>query len=268
MENGNRINWLSVLQGWSMLLVVTGHVTLTNEFRNPATPISAEIERIIYGFHMPLFMFISGFLLYHTKISGGKDFKSVVKDKAKRLMAPFLFFTACTFVLKSMFNSFMRNPAELSLNELIDIITFKSNPLAEMWFVSTLFLLFLFYCAYQWSLKSRLRIIAMSCFCIILHLVFPDNMDMFNLSRISSYMIFLYAGILFSKYNMHEYLNSKAALSVCLLLFFFLNVYMKESVRILTPFAGILCSVSLCLFLSNTGRDCSAVSESTLSRYS
>ena len=47
----NRINWLSVLQGWSMLLVVIGHVTLTNVFQNPETPVSAEIERIIYSFH-------------------------------------------------------------------------------------------------------------------------------------------------------------------------------------------------------------------------
>ena len=43
----NRINWLSVLQGWSMLLVVIGHVTLTNVFQDPETPVSAEIERII-----------------------------------------------------------------------------------------------------------------------------------------------------------------------------------------------------------------------------
>ena len=69
----NRINWLSVLQGWSMLLVVIGHVTLTNVFQDPETPVSAEIERIIYSFHMPLFMFISGFLFYLTKIGRNRD---------------------------------------------------------------------------------------------------------------------------------------------------------------------------------------------------
>ena len=53
-----KIYWISILQGWSMLLVVIGHVTLTNIFENPATPVSTEVERIIYGFHMPLFMFI------------------------------------------------------------------------------------------------------------------------------------------------------------------------------------------------------------------
>ena len=82
----NRINWLSVLQGWSMLLVVIGHVTLTNVFQDPETPVSAEIERIIYSFHMPLFMFISGFLFYLTKIGRNKRYVETIGDKAKRLL--------------------------------------------------------------------------------------------------------------------------------------------------------------------------------------
>lgn len=38
-----KITWLQILQGWSMLLVVIGHVTLTGIFKNPATPVSATI---------------------------------------------------------------------------------------------------------------------------------------------------------------------------------------------------------------------------------
>ena len=64
-----KIYWISILQGWSMLLVVIGHVTLTNIFENPATPISAEVERIIYGFHMPLFMILSGMVVSDKKES-------------------------------------------------------------------------------------------------------------------------------------------------------------------------------------------------------
>ena len=61
-----KINWISILQGWSMLLVVIGHVTLTNKFNDPSTPISTMIETIIYRFHMPLFIFVSGFLYHRT----------------------------------------------------------------------------------------------------------------------------------------------------------------------------------------------------------
>ena len=76
--NRQKITWLQILQGWSMLLVVIGHVTLTGIFENPQTPVSATIERVIYSFHMPLFMFISGFLFYFTKISRDLAYKEVV----------------------------------------------------------------------------------------------------------------------------------------------------------------------------------------------
>ena len=49
--------------------------SLTGIFENPQTPVSATIERVIYSFHMPLFMFISGFLFYFTKISRDLAYK-------------------------------------------------------------------------------------------------------------------------------------------------------------------------------------------------
>ena len=84
----NKIIWLSILQGWSMLLVVIGHISLSNEFQDPQYPISSFIEKVIYSFHMPLFMFISGMLLYHTKISKEQKYRSVIVDKIKRLGVP------------------------------------------------------------------------------------------------------------------------------------------------------------------------------------
>ena len=233
-----------------MLLVVIGHVTLTNEFKNPATPVSAEIERIIYSFHMPLFMFISGFLFYYTKLSKNKSFVSVVKDKVKRLAVPFLFFTVCTLILKSVFSALMKNPAELSLQAMLDIITFKSNPLAEMWFISTLFLLFFFQPLYKWSLKSVPRVLLMLCFCVLMNIFFPVGIERFNLSNISEYIIYFYLGILFSKYNVPGYLDSKISLAACAVLFAIFNIYMKENISILTPLVGVLFSLSLCQRLS------------------
>lgn len=75
--NRQKITWLQILQGWSMLLVVIGHVTLTGIFENPQTPVSATIERVIYSFHMPLFMFISGFLFYFTKSAETQPIKKL-----------------------------------------------------------------------------------------------------------------------------------------------------------------------------------------------
>lgn len=40
----NRINWLSVLQGWSMLLVVIGHVTFHIQFSHAAIHVHFRIS--------------------------------------------------------------------------------------------------------------------------------------------------------------------------------------------------------------------------------
>ena len=138
--NRQKITWLQILQGWSMLLVVIGHVTLTGIFENPQTPVSATIERVIYSFHMPLFMFISGFLFYFTKISRDLAYKEVVFDKLKRLGIPYLFFTFFTFAVKFIFSPFMKRPVELSLRQFTDSFLYPgSNPLSEMWRRHTLY---------------------------------------------------------------------------------------------------------------------------------
>lgn len=151
----NKIQWLAVLQGFSMLLVVIGHVSLTNLPGDPTTPIATGIENMIYSFHMPLFIFISGYLFYFTCIRKEKSYKDVVIAKLKRLGIPFLAFTLMATILKSAFPSLMHRP--VTLQELIDtFFFFKSNPLGEMWFIIVLFELMLLYPVYKSITKNDL----------------------------------------------------------------------------------------------------------------
>ena len=154
MTEKKKIEWLAVLQGFSMLLVVIGHVSLTNVPGDPSTPIATAIERTIYTFHMPLFIFISGWLFFYTCIRIGKSYDEVLKAKLKRLGIPFLAFTLVATVLKSAFPSLMHRP--VTAQELVDtFLLFRSNPLGEMWFIVVLFDLMLLYPIYQVAIKSK-----------------------------------------------------------------------------------------------------------------
>lgn len=169
--NRQKITWLQILQGWSMLLVVIGHVTLTGIFENPQTPVSATIERVIYSFHMPLFMFISGFLFYFTKISRDLAYKEVVFDKLKRLGIPYLFFTFFTFSVKFIFSPFMKRPVELSLRQFTDSFLYPgSNPLSEMWFVATLFIIMLSYPLLKYMITGNFKIAVLIIGSVVLNL--------------------------------------------------------------------------------------------------
>ena len=160
MDKKKKIEWLAVLQGFSMLLVVIGHVDLTNMPYDPNTPIASAIHKCIYSFHMPLFMIISGWLFYFTCIRKEKEYGDVVKSKLKRLGIPFLAFTLVTTVLKLAFPSLMHR--QVTAQELIDtFILFRSNPLGEMWFVTVLFELMLLYPVYRWAVRKDWSSVAM-----------------------------------------------------------------------------------------------------------
>ena len=154
-EKRNKIDWLAVLQGVSMLLVVIGHVMLTNVSDDPTTPIASKIQNVIYSFHMPWFVFISGWLFYFTCIRKEKTYKDVVIAKTERLGIPFLAFTLMATILKSAFPSLMHRP--VTIQELIDtFFFFRSNPLGEMWFIIVLFELMLLYPLYRYFSQNKM----------------------------------------------------------------------------------------------------------------
>lgn len=154
-----KIEWLSVLQGWSMLLVVVGHVTLSGTFGDIKYPIASTIEKIIYSFHMPLFMFTSGYLFYMTKIAKGKTYREVIVNKLLRLGIPYLFFTCLTFVPKILFPALMNHPVDISIQYFINVfLLMKTNPLGEMWFVVALFILMMLYPIYKSILSTSPKI--------------------------------------------------------------------------------------------------------------
>ena len=117
-----KIDWLAVLQGFSMLLVVIGHVSLTNLPGDPTTPIATGIERTIYTFHMPLFIFISGWLFFYTCIGKQKRYRDVIVAKIKRLVVPFFAFTLVTTLLKMSFPQLMHRAVDME--EIINTFIF------------------------------------------------------------------------------------------------------------------------------------------------
>ena len=244
-----KIEWLAVLQGFSMLLVVIGHVTLTNVPRDPSTPLATGIERIIYSFHMPLFIFISGWLFYFTCIRKEKSYKDVVIAKLKRLGVPFFAFTLMATVLKSAFPSLMHRP--VTLQELIDtFFFFRSNPLWEMWFIIVLFELMLLYPLYRYVSESKMLAAIGLGGAIMVSKFFPE-ISYFNLGRVVYMLPFFVAGILCCKFEWHRFMSKYIFLLSMAFLFILCNIMgiLPESMNTVTAFVGTLFSMSLCLIV-------------------
>ena len=61
-----KINWLLILQGWAMLWVVIGHAFIGQTGERPEYV--DVLFDFAYSFHMPLFMLVSGWLFYQTRL--------------------------------------------------------------------------------------------------------------------------------------------------------------------------------------------------------
>ena len=251
MAETKKIKWLAVLQGFSMLLVVIGHISLTNQPGDPSTPIATGIERSIYTFHMPLFIFISGWLFYYTCISRGKAYKEMLTSKVKRLVVPFLTFTFATMVLKMAFPQLVHRVVDM--NEIIDtFILFRSNPLGEMWFIIVLFELMLLYPLYR-VLTKNITLSAIGLGGTILISLSSISISYFNIGRVTYILPFFVAGILCCKYEWQKYLNNLWSLMIMAILFTAFNVIgiLPKSADIIIVSTGIAFSFSLCLMLAN-----------------
>lgn len=119
----NKISWIEILKGIGITAVVAGHVY------------DGEIHRNIYIFHMPLFFFISGYLLTPTT-----DYRLYFVRKLRTLLLPY---TAFLLTLYFIFN-------ELPPLTTADLLPFLLKPLiggrylggafGVFWFVTCLFL--------------------------------------------------------------------------------------------------------------------------------
>lgn len=256
-KNDGKIVWLAVLQGFSMLLVVLGHVTLSNKFLDPQYPLVAAMERVIYSFHMPLFIFISGWLFCLTCLNRDVTYRATMRKKLTRLGIPFLAFTLITIVVKLVLSHWVKRPVDA--DELIDtFVFFSSNPLGEMWFIIVLLVLMSLYPVYRWLMRNGALLWGL-CAAVALYAVMPEDITYFQLSRAVRMSVYFLAGIICCRYQVVErYASRWYVFCIALLLFVCVNVLQLPAdmvhhkvLYIVKSLSGICVSVSLCSALAS-----------------
>lgn len=247
-----KITWLSILQGWSMLLVVVGHVALTDCTFESKYPISFNLYRIIYSFHMPLFIFISGWLLYYTSIAKNRSYKEVIKSKIKRLLIPFYFFTCLTVLIKIILAQFVKR--QVDINELINtFVLYSSNPLKELWFIVVLFVMMIGYPLYTLMVKTLWGEILMLVLGALIFFFCPTDIHILFFHKYIYLFFFFLLGIIVAHHRLIERFNLPIAGGIAIFLFVIFNIYSTENhslINFINSFTGIFFSVSLCLFLA------------------
>lgn len=137
------LKYIAYLQIIGIIFVVIGHSF--HEYPDGALGETHLLHRMIYSFHMPLFLFVSGFLMvYTTQIRKGhhKSIGAFVTGKMKRLLLPFFFLSSLVFIPRALMSGIADNPIDLSVKSFIDsFLYFDSLVIPFFWFLQTSFIL-------------------------------------------------------------------------------------------------------------------------------
>lgn len=95
MGNIKRLEYLDYIKGFSILLVILGHIYDSSKF----------IKIWIYSFHIPLFFIISGALIKYTNIKK-RSMKNIIVSKFKSLIIPYVCFELITILILMIKNDF------------------------------------------------------------------------------------------------------------------------------------------------------------------
>lgn len=225
-----RIRYIDAMRGFTMFLVVFGHVMLDTFGLGGYTSV---IGSIFLTFRMPMFFFISGYIAYKgIDYWTGDFFKERLAKKAKVQIIPALFFFSLFCYTRG------NNP----------LIVVEHNGWLGYWFTFVLFEMFIAY--YILSLIGKLisdkvvdiGLITLSCMGVLWLMYANRGFQIYEITcmeNLAKYFQFFTFGILCRKYNnafirwmSNDYLKA----GVILLFIACICFYFEDSLKVSLPF--------------------------------
>ena len=247
----NRIEWLSLLRALNIVLVVMFHVVLIDIATGDNHPFCSLITAPLLPVRMPLFIFISGGLLFTSRIAKGWGNGALYVDKLKRIMVPFLFFVTALFAFKAALNSLVKTPVDLSFSSFVEsFFVYYGHPSKPLWFLAALMLMMLCYPLFVRTCRSTVAMIAVAVVSVVAYFHYPEWLQQHNyfcIGSINRYFPFFYFGILFFRYSLYRWLDSILVLALLVAAYVLL---MLAEVPLLTSIVGILMMCSLAMVLA------------------
>lgn len=98
----NRNQYYDIIRGVAIILMVFGHSLQYGsgtDFLKSTAFFDDKLFQFIYSFHMPLFMFLSGYLAFYS-VSRYTSFTLLLKNKARLLLFPILGWQTFAYIIK------------------------------------------------------------------------------------------------------------------------------------------------------------------------
>ena len=243
-----RLLYIDALRGFAIFLVVLGHILIFNGYEK------SIITTTIYSFHMPLFMFISGYVarFSYKEVKKSSEFFRSILHKFNTVLLPYLIW--CILVRPLFFQSpidYINRIKESGLNTLL---------LSEYWFLPCLFTLSVCFLLYMlitlkiWEGKFISRLVVL---CLLVTIVFLLNkaINISLFTKCLQYIPFYFLGVLAIEYKCFSEKLFKNDYLVCItfMIFTLLNGLYNEVVGtgIVATACRFLCGICSIIFCIN-----------------
>ncbi|MBB5190801.1 fucose 4-O-acetylase-like acetyltransferase [Silvimonas terrae] len=181
-------------KGLAIILVVLGHLLRYDTLSEPAW--YEWVKHTIYYFHMPFFMYLSGFVFFLTgaQTTWGGAFGQYLKRRANRLLLPFVLFAVLIVTGKYLAGFYLyvqdRPDGGYWAGYYHLFIQTEDSPALSVWYVMVLFVYsVLTPVLWRWSGGRILWLLALAA---LLH--FVPLTDDFYLDRVARFFVFFLAG--------------------------------------------------------------------------
>lgn len=191
-----RYESIDIARCFAIILVVTGH------FRSEYMPRGYDIMvDVIYMFHMPLFMFVSGFLYQATRKN--ISYRKFITGKFRRLMIPYFTVSVLVILLKILTEGFMQVDNPVTWRAFVEILYYPAAGYF-LWFIWALWWMMVIIPLFS-SDMSRKILLALS---MILFFISQDLPEIFCIDSFARMLVFFVGGTVVADYMKKNHIES------------------------------------------------------------
>lgn len=187
MDKVSRLLWADSLKGLLMILVILGHAI---QGYMPEACFHNHVWNLIYSFHMPAFMAVSGYFAYRVhRVWGGK--LSTCKRRFLQLLVPYFAWSIVSMIVSG----------EVTFLKLENIFL---HPDTSFWFLWVLFWINILFVLGQWiAEKCHLdELIPISTICVVLlGMMVGLEFRLFGFQFLAYYFLFYTLGYVVHRFS-------------------------------------------------------------------
>jgi len=223
---------LDLAKGIAIFLVVLAHLVSSPAEAPAGNEWYMIITRLVYMFHMPFFMFVSGAVFYYTlpDMKSASDYCRYISRRAFRLLPAFFLFSIVIFGAKEAGRHFLHvdNPSNSGLTALAQIAVRPGESFAKsLWYIYVLFQFHVIFPPLLHILRgSQLGLLAViTAIHALTHFVTVPTL--FAMNQVCEYALHFGLGFLLIRHysKFMEWLNDNVILAVGVFLASFLSMH-------------------------------------------